>query len=166
MIINPTNGRKTAQPGLVSVASGHLSGHIVLCGLEGLGLRTLEELHELGEDVVIIANSPSETFVQRAEEIGATVIQGNQWEESVLSDAGIINARAIILTDKDDVHNLHAGLAAQDLNPGIPIIMHMFNTDLGQQVKALFQNCAVLSSRSEEHTSELQSRLHLVCRLL
>src|SRR2546422_8028609 len=26
--------------------------------------------------------------------------------------------------------------------------------------------CARLTSRSEEHTSELQSRLHLVCRLL
>src|SRR2546429_4498911 len=26
--------------------------------------------------------------------------------------------------------------------------------------------CPLLSSRSEEHTSELQSRLHLVCRLL
>src|SRR2546429_3635311 len=26
--------------------------------------------------------------------------------------------------------------------------------------------CTVPSSRSEEHTSELQSRLHLVCRLL
>src|SRR5688500_9307351 len=160
MIINPTNGRKTAQPGLVSVASGHLSGHIVLCGLEGLGLRTLEELHELGEDVVIIANSPSETFVQRAEEIGATVIQGNQWEEAVLSDAGIINARAMILTDKDDVHNLQAGLAAQDLNPGLPIIMHMFNTDLRQQVKALFQNCAVLSSSEIAAPAFIAAALH------
>src|SRR2546422_2510040 len=26
--------------------------------------------------------------------------------------------------------------------------------------------CATIGSRSEEHTSELQSRLHLVCRLL
>src|SRR5687768_17945853 len=28
------------------------------------------------------------------------------------------------------------------------------------------QNCRFKMSRSEEHTSELQSRLHLVCRLL
>src|SRR2546429_1939722 len=27
-------------------------------------------------------------------------------------------------------------------------------------------SCRVFASRSEEHTSELQSRLHLVCRLL
>src|SRR2546429_5352710 len=29
-----------------------------------------------------------------------------------------------------------------------------------------WQNCRVHAKRSEEHTSELQSRLHLVCRLL
>src|SRR2546422_4538738 len=28
------------------------------------------------------------------------------------------------------------------------------------------RSCGVSTSRSEEHTSELQSRLHLVCRLL
>src|SRR2546422_7160206 len=28
------------------------------------------------------------------------------------------------------------------------------------------RDCGVRSARSEEHTSELQSRLHLVCRLL
>src|SRR2546422_7525189 len=30
----------------------------------------------------------------------------------------------------------------------------------------VFGVCAAASNRSEEHTSELQSRLHLVCRLL
>src|SRR2546422_8589309 len=33
-------------------------------------------------------------------------------------------------------------------------------------VLALFYQLADLNQRSEEHTSELQSRLHLVCRLL
>src|SRR5205809_5734299 len=33
-------------------------------------------------------------------------------------------------------------------------------------VPAYTENCRAMNSRSEEHTSELQSRLHLVCRLL
>src|SRR2546422_6401469 len=32
--------------------------------------------------------------------------------------------------------------------------------------RSMVGHCARTSSRSEEHTSELQSRLHLVCRLL
>src|SRR2546422_3972137 len=38
--------------------------------------------------------------------------------------------------------------------------------DLGAHERALGVADIVLSVRSEEHTSELQSRLHLVCRLL
>src|SRR2546429_6729955 len=36
----------------------------------------------------------------------------------------------------------------------------------GHEEKALRRRRKAFSSRSEEHTSELQSRLHLVCRLL
>src|SRR3989449_2266895 len=38
--------------------------------------------------------------------------------------------------------------------------------ELLQQVRAVDDDVAVIVLRSEEHTSELQSRLHLVCRLL
>src|SRR2546422_7804805 len=38
--------------------------------------------------------------------------------------------------------------------------------DTGYYVVAQFEAAAELLPRSEEHTSELQSRLHLVCRLL
>src|SRR2546422_7562622 len=36
----------------------------------------------------------------------------------------------------------------------------------GEQAKQAYARAIGLSERSEEHTSELQSRLHLVCRLL
>src|SRR2546422_3565434 len=38
----------------------------------------------------------------------------------------------------------------------------VMNVTQGQQIKVN----ATIANRSEEHTSELQSRLHLVCRLL
>lgn len=136
-------------------------GHIVLGGLDGLGFRTLEELHRLGEDVVIIARAPSETFSEKARAMGATIIQGDHYEESVLRQAGVPNARAIILTDKDDVGNLHAGLIAQDLNPAIFIVLHMFNIELGQQVKALFHKCEVLSSSEISAPAFIAAALHL-----
>jgi Trk K+ transport system NAD-binding subunit len=137
-----------------------MQGHVILCGLDGLGLRTLEELHRLGEDVVVVAGAPSETFRQRAQDLGATIITGNQWEEPVLRQAGVMSARAVILTDKDDVANLHAGLVAQDINPDIRLIVHMFNMELGQQVKALFHNCAVLSSSEIAAPAFIAAALH------
>ncbi|HEX8220448.1 MAG TPA: NAD-binding protein [Chloroflexia bacterium] len=159
MSIDTTPG-KLEENSPVPVAGQQVQGHIVLCGLDGLGLRTLEELHRLGEDVIVIAHEPSETFTLQARQLGATIVTGNQWEEPVLRQAGVTAARAIILTDKDDVANLHAGLVAQDLNPGIPVILHMFNMELGQQVKALFRNCAVLSSSEIAAPAFIAAALH------
>src|SRR2546422_5184666 len=47
----------------------------------------------------------------------------------------------------------------------------LFRSDLVGQARGLadlqvHQDAGLLCERSEEHTSELQSRLHLVCRLL
>src|SRR2546429_3872707 len=36
----------------------------------------------------------------------------------------------------------------------------------GSRIIVMSSGAAIMGSRSEEHTSELQSRLHLVCRLL
>src|SRR5438094_331876 len=67
---------------------GHHEGHIVLCGLDGLGFRTLEELRRMGEEVVVIS-APGEQFVARARRQGISVIEGSYREEHVLRAAGL-----------------------------------------------------------------------------
>jgi hypothetical protein len=52
-------------------------GHVVLCGLNELGYRTLEELVRLGEDVVAIVRSPGEELARGARDLGATLVVGN-----------------------------------------------------------------------------------------
>lgn len=138
-----------------------LTGHVVLCGLEGLGLRTLEELHRLGEDIVVVAHAASPSFAARAQAMHVRVVSGDYREESVLRDAGVESARAVILTERDDIGNLHAGLIAQDLNPHTSIIMHMFDIELGQQVKTLIKNCEVLSSSTIAAPAFIAAALHL-----
>src|SRR2546422_6010947 len=59
---------------------------------------------------------------------------------------------------------------AKDLEDLIPAFMRNRNKELETLKVALaaadFEQLRQLGHRSEEHTSELQSRLHLVCRLL
>src|SRR2546422_5363977 len=50
----------------------------------------------------------------------------------------------------------HAGVASRAVR----------TYSLSSAIASRSRGPAVLSTRSEEHTSELQSRLHLVCRLL
>src|SRR2546429_899467 len=46
----------------------------------------------------------------------------------------------------------------------VPVCMTARKASISRELRGL--DMAIRSCRSEEHTSELQSRLHLVCRLL
>jgi Trk K+ transport system NAD-binding subunit len=121
-------------------------GHVVLCGLNELGYRTLEELVRLGEDVVVIVRSPAEELARGARDLGATLVAGNYRDQAVLRAAGVPVAGALVITEDDDVGNLHAALAAQELNPALRMRLRMFNRELGRRVQELFEDCQVFDS--------------------
>src|SRR5687768_18000304 len=74
----------------------------------------------------------------------------------------------------DDMANQLPERRGKVLPAGIPIADVSSNVRLGQRAEKAVALCPcpgpllaqLVHSRSEEHTSELQSRLHLVCRLL
>jgi Trk K+ transport system NAD-binding subunit len=55
------------------------------------------------------------------------------------------SARALAVVWQDDVGNLHAGLRAQELNPGLRLVLAIFNRRLGDHIRMLFPDCTVLS---------------------
>ena len=126
--------------------TGQKKGHIVLCGLDGLGLRTLDELRKLGEEVMVVANDTTDAFIERAQALGGTFIRGNFQDEAILKAACVADARALVITASDDVGNIHAALAAQELNSDIRIVLRIFNQEFGQRLEALFTDCEVLSA--------------------
>ncbi len=138
------------------------SGHVVLCGLDGLGLRTFEELIKLGEEVVVIAAPEKDGFSYRARSQGATIIEGNYNEELTLRAAGVERARAIVLVEANDVGNIHAALAAQEINPRLRIVLRIFNQDFGGRLQELFNDCAVLSSSAIAAPAFVTAALHQV----
>jgi len=124
------------------------AGHVVLCGLNELGFRTLEELVRLGVDVVVVVRSEAEELARGARELGATLVAGNYRDQAVLRAAGVPTAGALVVTEDDDVGNLHAALAAQELNPALRMRLRMFNQELGRRVRQLFEDCQVFDSAS------------------
>src|SRR2546422_1839603 len=71
-----------------------------------------------------------------------------------------------------DLGGWHAGLSAVDVSPGVdehPRPGREWRDPQGGAGARLLDHqlpAVPVAVRSEEHTSELQSRLHLVCRLL
>lgn len=120
--------------------------HHVVCGLDELGFRCAEELSRLGEPVVVIARSTETTFKHRLEQLGVPILVGSYHDEDVLRDAGIRDAPSMIITENDDAANLHAALAAREVNPDIRVVLRIFNAALGRRVAEVFPGAEVLSS--------------------
>jgi voltage-gated potassium channel Kch len=137
-----------------------MAGHVILCGLNELGYQTLEELHRLGEEVVVVARAPSEEFADRARALGATLVDGNYRHEQALRSARVQRAAALVITEDDDIGNVHAALVANDLNPRLRIRLRMFNQELGRRVQLLFRDCQVLDAAAIAVPAFVSAALH------
>jgi Trk K+ transport system NAD-binding subunit len=122
-----------------------LRDHIIVCGSDHLGIRTVQELQLRDQRVVLIAEA-ADSSVEIEHLEGVAVIRGDQRRDRVLRQAGVQDAAAIVLTTDSDLSNMHAALAAHDLNPGLRIVIRLFDAELGSNLPALFPNAVALSS--------------------
>jgi Trk K+ transport system NAD-binding subunit len=83
-----------------------MSGHIIVCGDDALGMRIVEELNNVGTSVVTLQDP-----------------QG-------LTAAGIATAEAVICADDDDPLNLEMALLARQANPNVRVVTRLANTVL------------------------------------
>ena len=121
---------------------GH--GHVIVCGVEHLGLRTIDELRRRDEDVVAIG--PVGDAAEALTAIGVRLVIGDPLLARTLRDARAETAAAIVMTGADDLTNLNIALAAQEIHPDIRVVLRMFDTELGRHIPALFADGDALSS--------------------
>ena len=120
------------------------SGHVVVCGLGHLGLRTIEELRLRDEQVVGVGDDADADEALAASDVRLVV--GDQRLSRVLRQADVASASAIVLTGDDDLGNLDAALAATELNPAIRVVIRVFDQELGAHIPQLFHDAVALSS--------------------
>ncbi|ADB33992.1 TrkA-N domain protein [Kribbella flavida DSM 17836] len=127
---------------------------VVVCGSDRTMLRVVTELVSSGEEVTAIVN-PASRHIERIAELGAQVMGVRVVRESVLRRAGIdtdgkkpSTARALVLLDADDVHNVHTALTARDMDENLRIVVQMVNPRIGAQLHQLLGDCVVISGPS------------------
>lgn len=122
--------------------------HVVLCGLGRVGLRTLTRLLESGYNIVAIERDFTSRFVARALELHIPVIQGDARDISVLRQAGLRRARAVIAAINGDLLNIEIALAARAERPGIPVVLRAFSEELDRNLERIFGAYSTFSSSS------------------
>ncbi|MBH5338046.1 NAD-binding protein [Streptomyces pactum] len=75
---------------------------------------------------------------------GSTV-EAAEPTEPVLASAGVDRAAALALVYEDDETNIRAALAARRLNPGLRLVIRLYNRKLGQHLEELLDQAALVS---------------------
>ncbi|HEX2272640.1 MAG TPA: potassium channel protein [Acidimicrobiales bacterium] len=97
-----------------------LSDHFVICAFGRVGRAATQELVRHGADVVVV--EVQEALEDRLIEADVPYLIGDPSEESVLEEAGIRRARALLCAVDSDVVNVYITLSARALNPDLFII--------------------------------------------
>ncbi|WP_203857799.1 NAD-binding protein [Plantactinospora mayteni] len=128
--------------------------HYVVCGQDALAVHLVAEL--LGNDpqgsgirvtvVVPYRRRPDGPDIRSIR--GVRVIQSDRLDEETFKTAGLVGATGLALLHQDDVGNIHAALCAQEVEPDLRVVLRMFNMSLGNGIRQLFPNSAVLSDAS------------------
>jgi len=122
--------------------------HLIVCGDGSLAYRITSELtSRYDEDVVVVLPDPAKNYGPQITALsGVTVLSHAALTSDAFVDAGIATARGLALVGSDDLVNFHAALRADELNPGLRIVVAAFNRRLGQHIRGFFRDCTVLSS--------------------
>lgn len=131
------NRRTRSKEWEVAVAST-LENHIVLVGLGHLGYRIVHKLHQMGKDVAVIELNPSIDSFKAVQLMGVPVIQEDGQRVAALEAANIARARTVILASQHDAMNLQIALKARTLNPGIQVVIRIFDEDFAHSLHAQF----------------------------
>lgn len=114
----------------------HRSGHVIVHGLEGLGLRVVEHLVALDVEVAAIDDGARPGAVQAASALGATVVQHVDGAGAALDAAGLREARAVVCLSSTDLGALETALLVRRLRPELPVIAQIRNPAVARAMQA------------------------------
>lgn len=115
---------------------------VLLCGLGRVGWRVLDALRGAGLPVVVI-DLKVDTNDPRLN--GATALTGDCRRHELLEQAGIKEARGVVIVTSDDLVNISTALLARKLNPTARVVVRMFNQNLITRFGVAVKNTVALS---------------------
>src|SRR5438552_877917 len=155
-----------------SVAESTRAGGVVLCGFGRVGSEIGEALETFEIPYAVIERDPDICAQLRAR--GVPCVFGDAAHRELLARAGVARAPLVTVALPEIERARLAVAAVRALRADVPLLARAHGRAEAEALRAkgateIIQpepEASATSPRSEEHTSELQSPDHLVCRLL
>ncbi|WP_203918115.1 NAD-binding protein [Rugosimonospora africana] len=140
----PGRSGSSPPPGVEADTARH---RFVVCGDNALALRLVDELTvRHGAEVIVILPSRAQSQGPNLAAVpGVRIVEASRLTAAAFTEAGLAEATALALVSQDDAGNVDAALLAEEIRPGLRIVLRMFNQSLATGVRALLSDCAVLS---------------------
>ena len=127
-------------PSTAGAEQAPLGGHVIVAGLGTVGTRVIEQLHDLGVDVIGVDKSAEAEGVPVAKRLGIRVVIGETQREETLRAAGIGSSQALVSVTDSDVANLETALNARALAAEPRIVVRLYDDDLAARVQRTIGN--------------------------
>jgi Trk K+ transport system NAD-binding subunit len=113
------------------------TGHVIVCGLHDVALRTVEQLFLAGVRVVVIDDEPDPRLVGVVRAWEIPYIERNTILNDPFASAGLAGAAAVICAESSDLHTLETALQVRNLRPDVRVVVHLDNPAVGGAVEGI-----------------------------
>jgi Trk K+ transport system NAD-binding subunit len=120
---------------LVGEEPADWKGHVIVCGLPGVGLRIVEQLALSGVPAVVVDDDPAPALARMTAAWGVPLVAGPARTEETLAAAGLAGAAAVICAQDDDLSALETALLARRLRADVRVVAQLANPAVGRAVK-------------------------------
>jgi Trk K+ transport system NAD-binding subunit len=111
------------------------TGHVIVCGLRGAGLRTVEQLHLNGVPVVVVDDDPDLRLARVVQGWGVPHIHRSAHLGDGLTEAGLDRAVAVICTDTNELATLEIALRVREVRPDVGLVVQLANPSVGRALE-------------------------------
>jgi len=118
--------------------------HHIVCGLGGIGIQIVNQLHCHGHEVVVIERDLNNRFLNIVRALGIPVIHGDASLSATLTAANVQRAEALLAVTSDDTINLEIALSSKSLRPKLPVVVRNQDPEFSRMVQQVFEFEAVL----------------------
>ncbi len=119
-------------------------GHVIVCGLRGVGLRTVEQLHQSGVAVVVVDDDPDLRLARIIEGWGVTHVHRSAQLGDGLVEAGIDRASAVICVETNELATLEIAMRVREARADVRLVVQLANPSVGRALERVLGTGTIL----------------------
>jgi Trk K+ transport system NAD-binding subunit len=146
--------------GIAAEGSWGSDGHVIVCGLHGVGLRTVEQLHQSRVPVVVVDDAPEARLAAVVEGWGVTLIRRSARIGDGLAGAGLDRAQAVICVESDELATLEIAMRVREARPDVRLVVLMANPSVGRALERVLGTGTILDPAALAAPSFVEVCLH------